>query len=574
MSKSHLPVIQFEPDGYVLDGPKLMGRQSAGNGFLRAAINAGSEHLKLDPETYLEVMTPHQQSARIFAQIVKEQGPELNSRWVPSDRLDLLKQNGALFLPGPDLAGAARQRLRIDPGAWSITGTTHTLCSHTAMDALVDIVAAPVMPWDALICASTVAQHAVKTLFELQAQYLNWRFGVTQCVIPQLPIIPFGVHQSDFEFSSDDRTRARKRLGVAPEKVMVLFAGRLSFHAKAHPYPMFVGLQRAAEKAKQDIELLLCGQFPNDAVKQAFFEGLKRYAPRVHPQWVDGKNFAHYNEAWAASDLFVSLSDNLQETFGITPVEAMAAGLPVVVSDWDGYKDTVEEGVTGYRIPTWMPPPSLGTALAASFEAGTIKYDRYIGLACLEVSVDLNVLTDRLYDLITQPALRAQMGSAGKKHVAQKYNWSIVMQQHIVLWKELYRIRIDGVKQNQAKFAAAPKASPARQDPYLVFESFPTHVIRPETEVQLEDAHADTQWADIKSDALFSFAGDFLPQPDDVKQIIECLSMVETHKISIQTLAEKLSLTPDQMIRVLAPMAKLGFVSFINSTPFNLIFEL
>ena len=90
-----------------------------------------------------------------------------------------------------------------------------------------------------------------------------------------------------------------------------------------------------------------------------FFAGLKQYAPRIQPQWVDGKNFSHYNEAWAASDLFVSLSDNLQETFGITPVEAMAAGLPVVVSDWDGYKDTVVEGVTGYRVPTWMPPPPI-----------------------------------------------------------------------------------------------------------------------------------------------------------------------------------------------------------------------
>ena len=30
--------IFFEPDGYVLSGPKLMGRQAAGNAFLRAAI--------------------------------------------------------------------------------------------------------------------------------------------------------------------------------------------------------------------------------------------------------------------------------------------------------------------------------------------------------------------------------------------------------------------------------------------------------------------------------------------------------------------------------------------------------
>ena len=28
----------------------------------------------------------------------------------------------------------------------------------------------------------------------------------------------------------------------------------------------------------------------------------------------------------------------------------MAAGLPVVVSDWDGYRDTVRDGVDGFRI--------------------------------------------------------------------------------------------------------------------------------------------------------------------------------------------------------------------------------
>ena len=32
--------ILFENDGYRMDGPKLMGRQSAGNGFLRAAVAA------------------------------------------------------------------------------------------------------------------------------------------------------------------------------------------------------------------------------------------------------------------------------------------------------------------------------------------------------------------------------------------------------------------------------------------------------------------------------------------------------------------------------------------------------
>src|SRR5207244_1790203 len=44
--------------------------------------------------------------------------------------------------------------------------------------------------------------------------------------------------------------------------------------------------------------------------------------------------------------------DNLQETFGLTPIEAMACGVPQVVSDWDGYRDTVLDGVTGYLVPT------------------------------------------------------------------------------------------------------------------------------------------------------------------------------------------------------------------------------
>ena len=54
----------------------------------------------------------------------------------------------------------------------------------------------------------------------------------------------------------------------------------------------------------------------------------------------------------ASSDIFISLSDNFQETFGITPLEGMASGLPVVVSDWDGYRDTVRDQIDGFTIPT------------------------------------------------------------------------------------------------------------------------------------------------------------------------------------------------------------------------------
>ena len=42
--------------------------------------------------------------------------------------------------------------------------------------------------------------------------------------------------------------------------------------------------------------------------------------------------------ALLASNLVLSLVDNIQETFGLSIAEAMAAGRPVVASNWNGYE--------------------------------------------------------------------------------------------------------------------------------------------------------------------------------------------------------------------------------------------
>ncbi|MFN8927832.1 MAG: glycosyltransferase, partial [Rhodospirillales bacterium] len=162
---------------------------------------------------------------------------------------------------------------------------------------------------------------------------------------------------------------------------MALFVGRLSFHAKAHPFPMYVALEEAARQTRIQVHLIQAGWFASDFIEGAFKEGAARWCPSVGASFLDGRDADARADAWAAADLFVSLSDNIQESFGLTPVEAMAAGLPCVVSDWDGYKDTVRDGVDGFRVPTVAPPRGLGTDLALRFAAGIDDYDRYIGRA-------------------------------------------------------------------------------------------------------------------------------------------------------------------------------------------------
>jgi alpha-maltose-1-phosphate synthase len=561
MSKeSLLPALLFEPEGYVLDGPKLMGRQSAGNSFLRAAINEAELSAQNGGPDGLYGYTPHVASANVFNRLVKQQAPSLQPSWIPSDRVDLLARQGALFIPGPGLGSAAQLRLRAGPGAWSITGVTYTLCSHTAMDAITDILAAPVMPWDALICATSVAKQAVSTLFELQAQYYAWRFGTTNFLVPQLPVIPFGIHTEDFEFSEADTNAAKNALGVGRGEVTVLFAGRLSFHAKAHPYPMLVALEAAAKRTGKHVNLLLCGQFPNDGIKDAFLAGAKNYAPSIRTQWVDGKAAEAYRSAWAASDLFVSLSDNLQETFGITPVEAMASGLPVIVSDWDGYKDTVIDGETGFRVPTWMPPPNLGMALAAAFEAGTINYDRYIGLACLEVSLDQASLIDRLSLLIDSPDKRAEMGAAGRRRARTVYDWKVVMKEHLVLWASLEELRLKAIKDQYVALHNAPPCNPARQDPYRIFSSFPTHLINGDTTAILaSESGKSAHWQSLAADPLFNYAADYLPKAAEVDTVLAELAK-HPLGVAIERLSQALNLNLPQTIKTIAPLAKIGLI--------------
>jgi len=87
---------------------------------------------------------------------------------------------------------------------------------------------------------------------------------------------------------------------------------------------------------------------------KAFEDGARQFAGNLRVSIVDGTDQGKRFAVWRAADLFTSLSDNIQETFGLVIVEAMASGLPVIASDWNGYRDLVTDGETGFLVPTLM----------------------------------------------------------------------------------------------------------------------------------------------------------------------------------------------------------------------------
>jgi len=153
-----------------------------------------------------------------------------------------LAEAGIDYYPGPGIGEQAWHRA-VTGGAqghagWSLCGVTHTTSSAGAMDAITALLTAPVQPWDALICTGQAVKNNVHRLLQAQAHHLGARPGPQRLVLPQLPSIPLGIHTRDFPCTAAQCNAARASLGVDASTVVVLFVGRLSFHAKAHALAM------------------------------------------------------------------------------------------------------------------------------------------------------------------------------------------------------------------------------------------------------------------------------------------------------------------------------------------------
>jgi hypothetical protein len=313
-------------------------------------------------------------------------------------------------------------------------------------------------------------------------QYLEHRLG-TQSLHPvNLPVIPLGIDTgliTDKTANAKARRLFRKKLGIGKKDIIVLFVGRLAYHAKAHPLPMYLGLEQARRETGKKIHLVQAGWFSNEPLKKLFISSAHKCAPSVHHHFLDGRKPDVRRGIWAAADIFCTLSDNIQETFGITPIEAMAAGLPLVASNWDGYRDTIRDGIDGFLVPTAQPPAGTGLSLAQAFEDELINYDRYVGAAAQHIAVDVTATAAAFTRLVADVALRKKMGAAGRQRAQDVFDWSVVLGQYRQLWAQLAEKR-----RQEPETAPRPPArlpNPLRADPYLLYADYPNMTIMPDS---------------------------------------------------------------------------------------------
>ena len=540
--------IYYQHEAFSTTLPKLMGRNAAGAGFLAGFARHA------DVERFIGYARTQQE----FEHFQSAVGTAKPSEWVAHGDLRGLAKAGTLFVYSPGLADFAWQRSVAGGNVFGVVGLTHTISSDRVMEDFARFLTAPLEPWDALICTSRSVKEVVEGVLARWGEYLAERLGA-KAVAPrlQLPVIPLGVDCDSFSSTGTARAEFRARHGIGAEEVAFLFLGRLSFHAKAHPLPMYLALEAAAKRTGKPLALILAGYFFNEAIRRDFLDGARRFCPSVRLVHVDARKAAERAGAWAAADVFTSFSDNIQESFGLAPVEAMAAGLPAVVSDWDGYRDTVLDGETGFCIPSAMPEAGNGVDLAQRYLAGADTYDFYIGHAGQSTAIDVPAATEAYVALIGDAALRRRMGDAGRERARRLFDWAVIVRRYQALWRELGDAR--------RKAPASPgRPYPLRDDPFRTFHPFPSFTIGPATRVETVAADPAAEVRRIAASGMNSFGLPLLLPREEMDHLVQALA-----RRKVATAAELVGALPADRqaaaIRTLGWLAKGNIVRLVRA---------
>lgn len=309
-----------------------------------------------------------------------------------------------------------------------VTCTPHTLSYWSTQVRNIYKVLPGVREYDSVFCTSQAAKDYLNSQFRQVSANLQ-NLGLAQAGYKgRLDICPLGVRSADFAGIS--REAALKHLQLPGDMPVLLCLGRLTPTDKFDLAPL-IGILWLLNQ-KTPVRLILAGaeinRYGQAMVKLAENLGL---GGKVHL-------FADFETAQkpyilAACDIFVSPADNIQETFGLSIVEAMAAGKPVVASDFSGYRDLVAQGKTGFLIPTVRAGEmsimdSLWPVLGEHISALQVAQ---------RTAIDMDVWQDRLLTLIKDVELRRQMGQAGLERARGMFDWKVVVAKMEELWRML-----------------------------------------------------------------------------------------------------------------------------------------
>jgi glycosyltransferase involved in cell wall biosynthesis len=215
--------------------------------------------------------------------------------------------------------------------------------------------------------------------------------------IPQgarIAVVPLGIQAADYAVSDEAQAEAdawrRARYGDAP---IVVFIGR---HARYKGLDVLV----RALAATPGVHALIVGDGP---LRQGAEDLAVQFGIQARTHFLGNVGDAEKLRVLACADVFAFPSTEITEAFGISQLEAMAAGVPVIATD-------LPTGVTDialHEITALVVPPGDATAFAAALRRlladGPLR-QRLSGRALAHVQTEFSMQAnlDKFCDLVDE----------------------------------------------------------------------------------------------------------------------------------------------------------------------------
>ena len=318
--------------------------------------------------------------------------------------------------------GTLRQKLR-RPDA-PVCGLIHSINSERVRFGILQQYFSGLCEADLLLCSSRAGMRTIEVYIEEIGRLLPASITYR----PRRALVPLGVTIPPLD--PEHRITLRQRLNIGAEDNIALFFGRLSQMSKGDLGPLLVALSMLSRR-ETHIHLIIAGDDTqiNEAPRLTALANELGCIQKLTIWPNPSVNDKHV--LYSAADIFVSPSDNIQETFGLTVAEALSYGLPAVVSDWDGYRDIVSEGETGFLVPSLFPPHVEHLELHDCTTA--MEEEDFLAQS---TTIDIPAIANNIQKLVCDSALRKQMGRAARQHAKENYSWPVIVKRYEELWEE------------------------------------------------------------------------------------------------------------------------------------------
>ncbi len=242
-----------------------------------------------------------------------------------------------------------------------------------------------------------------------------------------IDVIPLGTFQPNHNFT---RESARKQRGWANDEIVYLWFGRFHETYKADLIPLLLAFREVVKNNKVNKpRLVAMGGDETGKVEQ-----LKQAAAKLgidkFCDWMPNATIDERDQCLAGADMLTNVSDHIQEVFGLANIEAMANGLPVIASDWDGFRNIVDNGKSGILARTNFDATILDCA----------NLETLVKSPSAAMGIDLPLLVEAMERLGCNHELRSSMGDAARKRAFEKFSWKSVGTSYIKLIEDRVKI--------------------------------------------------------------------------------------------------------------------------------------